>query len=443
MSYVILSFTHKNSDLPVREKLAFDNAAKQQAVLESVHANKFIDEAMVLSTCNRVEFLLFVRDSSKALEFLLEYLAEFSGLPLENLRTRADIYTDSSAVHHFFCVCSSLDSLVVGETQIAGQIKNAFKFAYDAGFCNQHLSRLVHYAFRCAGAVRNCTEISKNPVSVASVAILKLKEIMGDLNDVPVVIIGLGEMSRLCIKHLQESGAKIILFNRDFGKAQLFANELAKPIELGAWENLASALNTYAIALSATAAPSAIITKQLLKPCDFERFWFDLAVPRDIDIGDAKGISVVSVDDLQDIVAKNLTLREEQARKAYGIVGRFTQEFFVWLQSLSVEPIIKALREQARDAAIAEINKAIKKGYLPKEYENNIHKSVQNIFNKFLHAPTISLKGIAHDPQADVLVDALRFLFGIQTEHSVADPSSRLDQIDTYRCEYDSTLQTH
>ncbi len=443
MSYVILSFTHKNSDLPVREKLAFDNAQKQQAVLENVHSNKFIDEVMVLSTCNRVEFLLFVRDCPKALEFLFEYLAEFSGLELENLRTRADVYTDSSAVHHFFCVCSSLDSLVVGETQIAGQIKNAFKFAYDFGFCNQHLSRLVHYAFRCAAAVRNCTEISKNPVSVASVAILKLKEIMGDLSGVCVVIVGLGEMSRLCIKHLQENGAKIILFNRNFAKAQLFASELSKPIELGAWENLANALNTYPIIVSATAAPSAIITKNLIKPCSFERFWFDLAVPRDIDIGIVQGISVMSVDDLQDIVAKNLTLREEQARKAYGIVGSSTQQFYVWLQSLSVEPIIKALREQAQEAAVQEIEKALKKGYLPKEYENNIHKTIQNVLNKFLHTPTISLKGIAHDPQADVMVDALRFLFGIQTDHSVADPSSRLDQIDTYRCEYDSTLQTH
>ncbi|RAX57924.1 glutamyl-tRNA reductase [Helicobacter monodelphidis] len=431
MHYLIISFTHKNSNISVREQLAFDTPAKNESFLKMLTENKFIQEAIILSTCNRVEFILCAKDTEKATLYLFERLSILVNIATNELESLADVYINQAAIHHLFCVSSSLDSLVVGEAQITGQLKNSFKFSYDKGYCQQHLARALHFAFRCAAAVRNSTEISKNPVSVASVATLKAKEIVKDLNDEEVVVIGLGEMSRLTIKHLLSYGAKVILLNRDKTKVEEFVAEMnsQKITSLGLGD-IAKTINRHRILFSATGAPHAIITQDLVKPTDFERYWFDLAVPRDIELSYPQNIQLFSVDDLQDIVHKNLSLREEQAKMAYGIVGKFTQDFFLWLSSLHIEPIIKSLREQAKNAATQEIERAIKKGFLPKNYERNLYKTLDNAFNRFLHTPTIKLKENADKPQIDTIIESLKFLFDIHSEYLT---------LDQYRCEYNST----
>ncbi len=434
MHYMIVSYTYKNTNIDIREKLAFDTPQKNGDFLELLVKNKFIDEAVILSTCNRVEFILYVKDSDKALMYFFEHLSLLIGHSHSDLELKADIYHDDGAIHHLFCVCSSLDSLVIGETQIAGQMKSAFKFSYDRGYCKQNISRAIHFAFRCAAMVRNSTGISKNPVSIASVTASKVRELMLQLSQQKVVVIGLGEMSQISIKHLLNFGASIVLLNRSIEKAQQFLeslnnNSIQDRVEIVSFDKLSEIINHYSLLITATAAQEAIITSDMVISVDFKRFWFDLAVPRDIQLSEHKGIELVSVDDLEDIVSKNLSFREEQANKAYKIIGEYTQQFFSWLQSLHVEPIIKALREQAKQMSEAEIAKAIKKGYLPKEYERNIYKAVHNIFNRFLHTPTIHLKEIAQEPQVDVMIETLKFLFDIERNHFI---------LDQYRCEYDS-----
>lgn len=430
MHYLIVSYSHKNTDIATRERLAFDNGAKSEGFLRDLIANKFINEGILLSTCNRVEFILSVKDSQKAGEFLMEKLADYSRLAKEELEERADLYEDTGAIHHLFCVCSSLDSLVVGETQIAGQLKSAFKFAYDLGFCSQKLSRAMHFAFKCAASVRNCTEISKNPVSVASASVSKAKDILGDLGGNTAIVVGLGEMSQLTIKHLSALGCNTILVNRDRAKAEEFAREFDGMVSVESFSKLDELINHHRLLFSATGAPHTIITQDMVVDKPFKRYWFDLAVPRDIESMESETIEIFAVDDLQDIVKKNISLREEQAKKAYGIIGRFTQEFYKWLQSLSIDPIIKAMREQAKESSMREISKAVAKGYLPKEYEKNVEKIVHNAFNTFLHHPTIKLKTIAEEPQADTAVEVVKLLFGIQEEGLM---------LDRYKCEYSTT----
>ncbi|MBX7490755.1 glutamyl-tRNA reductase [Helicobacter turcicus] len=436
MDYYILSYSHKNTDIATREKLSLDiKNPKTAEFLKDLVSNKFITEAVILSTCNRIEFILNVQNSPKAEEFLLDKLSVFSGIALENLKEHADSYENVSAIHHLFSVASSLDSLVVGETQIAGQLKSAFKFSYEAGCCGLYLSRAIHFAFRCAASVRNSTSISQNSVSVASTAVAKAKEILGSLEGREALVIGAGEMSAICAKHLASANCAVILINRDFQNAEnicksvIEGNQNAK-IRVESFKDIGKYINTIPLLFSATGAPHTIITLDMVVKKDWNRYWFDLAMPRDIahDIMDVQGnVQIFAVDDLEDIVRKNLALREEQARIAYGIVGRCTQEFFNWLQTLNVEPLIKTIRALAKDSALKELQKGIIKGYLPKDYEKNIEKTLHNAFNTFLHRLTINLKSVSNTPKGDSVVESLRFLFGEESEDKM---------LESYKCEY-------
>ena len=442
MDYYILSYSHKNTDIAMREALSLDikNPVTKE-FLEDLVDNKFITEAVILSTCNRIEFILNTLNSEKAEEFLLDKLSNYSKIPLEKLQKCADSYDNLSAIHHLFSVASSLDSLVVGETQISGQLKSAFKFSYELGCCGLYLSRAIHYAFRCAASVRNSTSISQNSVSVASTAVAQAKEILGDLKNQFALVIGAGEMSEICAKHLINANCEVLIINREIQNAQkvcdtiLSANPNAK-IRAESFKDLSTYINEIPLIFSATGAPHTIITSDMVEAKDWNRYWFDLAVPRDIECAimeRSDKIQIYAVDDLEDIVRKNLALREEQAKIAYGIVGRATQEFFSWQQSLNVEPLIKTIRALAKDAALKELNKGILKGYLPKEYEKNIEKTLHNAFNTFLHDLTINLKAVANTPKADSIVESLRFLFKQETQERM---------LESYKCEYaqDKTL---
>ena len=432
MNYYILSYTHKNTNLHLREKLAFD--LKDQSTkdfLLSLVGNKFIDEAIILSTCNRIEFITYVSNGEKAEEYLLQKISDVSKINLEELKQRADFYTDISAIHHLFSVASSLDSLVIGETQISGQLKNAFKFSYDIGCCKLNLSRAIHYAFKCASSVRNSTNISKNSVSVAGAAVAQAKDVLGNLDGVDTLVIGAGEMSSLCVKHLINANANIVLINREIQNAQKIHDEIMQNnknvrIKVESFKEVGRLINSMPLVFSATGAPHSIITKDLICSCDFTRYWFDLAVPRDIDYIDDSSIKIYAVDDLQDIVQKNLALREEQASVAYGIVGRYTEEFFTWISTLGVDPLIKLIRQKAKDSSLREIKKGIQKGYLPKEYEKNIEKTLHNAFNVFLHDLTMNLKSVSNTQKGDMIIESLQFLFG----------DNDIKMTEQYKCEY-------
>lgn len=436
MEYYILSYSHKNTNIATREKLSLDTKnPKTEQFLKRLVENKFIAEAVILSTCNRIEFILNVQNVQKAEEFLLDTLSDFSKIALEDLKQCADSYENVGAIHHLFSVASSLDSLVVGETQITGQLKNAFKFSYEMGCCGLYLSRAIHCAFRCAANVRNSTSISQNSVSVASTAVAKAKEILGGLEGRVALVMGAGEMSAICAKHLVQANCEVVLMNRDLQNAQnvceeiLMANPTAK-IKAESFKNVSQSINAIPLLFTATGAPHTIITADMVEARDWNRYWFDLAMPRDIAsdiVKDHTNLEVFVVDDLEDIVRKNLALREEQARIAYGIVGHSTQEFFHWLQMLNVEPLIKAIRSLAKDSALKELQKGILKGYLPKDYEKNIEKTLHNAFNTFLHDLTINLKSVSNTPKADSVVESLRFLFGWECEDRM---------LESYKCEY-------
>jgi len=297
--------------------------------------------------------------------------------------------------------------MVVGETQIAGQLKDAFRFSYENGFCSKKISRAMSHAFKCAAKVRNATDISSKPVSIASVAISAIKDITS-LENKKALIIGVGEMSEIITKHLISDGIETYITNRTAQKAEILAKECnAKTYHFG---DLDKAVNEFDIIFSATSSQTPIITADMIEPKEFDRFWFDLAIPRDIETPKEKNIHLYVIDDLQKTIEKNKENRKQYIRQAQSIVGRSVVEFFEWLDTLNVEPIIKEIYQKAYKAAEIETSRAIKKGFIPKEYEKQAKKMAEQTIKRFLHDITKKMRESSHDSKSDTITGALEYI---------------------------------
>jgi glutamyl-tRNA reductase len=329
------------------------------------------------------------------MQYIFEILAKKSTIHIEELEGLADVFDDSSAIFHLFSVASSLDSMVIGETQIAGQLKDAFRFAYDNKYASKNIARAIKSAFKCAADVRNATDISSKPVSMASVAVSKLKSLVSDLKDKKALIIGIGEMSQISAKHLLNAGVKVSIMNRTLHKAQKLANEIGADVL--EFENLKDAINEYDILFSATSADEPIITDKIIKPCDFDRYWFDLALPRDIQFSKGNRINLFVIDDLKNIIDYNINARQDAAKSAHTIIGRSVVEFFESLNMLDIEPIIKTIYQDAYKAAKEEAQRVVTNGYIPKEYENEIQKACEQVLKRFLHKYTKNMRTNSHE----------------------------------------------
>ncbi|MDD2358595.1 MAG: glutamyl-tRNA reductase [Thiovulaceae bacterium] len=424
MHYLTISFTHKNSTIEIREKLSFSGDDQLKECLAKLNSSNSINESILISTCNRIEVFVSCTSVMGATEHIFNLLSERSNIKIEELEGRADIFDDQGAVHHLFSVASSLDSLVVGETQIAGQLKDAFRFSYDNGYCGQKLSRAMHYAFRCAAEIRNFTNISSKPVSIASVAVAKLRDILKNLEGKKALVIGVGEMSEITAKHLISNGVEVHIVNR----TREHAEELA--VSCGAkvkdFSDLAQLVNEYEILFTATSSKEAIITDSIIKSCDFKRYWFDMALPRDISFSHGENINLYVIDDLKSIVSENITIREDEAKRSYTIIGRQTMQFYEWLRTLAVEPLIKDIYEHAEIAARKETERVLSHGYIPKEYEKEILKMNQQVLKRFLHEITHKIRQISGESNADTMIESLKFLLN--------DDKSKLP--DKYKCEH-------
>ncbi|AQW85701.1 glutamyl-tRNA reductase [Campylobacter pinnipediorum subsp. caledonicus] len=417
MHYLSISFTHKNTDISVREKLAFNTPEKKLQILKLIKTDKDINEAMVISTCNRVEVLSFSNEPKTSSSHIIKCMAIASGVFEDELFERADVFEDSAALHHLFSVASSLDSLVVGETQIMGQIKNDFKFALENQFCGEHINKAIDYAKICAAKVRNDTQISNNPISVSSVAVAKAKEIFTTLQGKTALIIGAGEMCELAAKHLISNGAKVLILNRSSERVENLVGRLGEMADWDTILKLKEYVNKSDLIFSGTSAPNPIITDETIQPTTFHRYFFDIAVPRDIDIKNkSELIDIYSVDDLKEIVKQNLALREEQAQVAYSIVGNSTYEFLKAQKTSLSTPIIKAIRQQAKECAEKELQKAIKKGYLKNSDQEEAYKLINQVLNSFLHPMTINLKQIGETKNALDITKSMKYIFDIKED---------------------------
>jgi len=418
MYYQVVSFSHKNCDQGMREKLAFSNNDEKIEILNLLVAFEFVHEAFIISTCNRVELVLATRDNFSSFHAVLGLMAQKSDLNFYQLKTTAERYDDEEAVHHVFSVVSSLESLVVGESQITGQVKESFMLSHKNETAGRKLNRLLSYAVKCAAEVRNATNISQNPISIASVAVAQAHKILGDnIAGMTGVVLGAGEMGVLAAKHLLRAKCDVVMLGRDLEKVTLVAHTLGENVKADTVENLEKYINRYRLLFSATSAKEPVITKALIENDTVDRLWFDMAIPRDIEDMGMEKLQLFRIDDLRSISESNHAMREEQAVRAAEIVEHYTEDFYAWLRALSIEPVIKQMRIHVSEAIDAEMARAIKKGFVPKEAEDNMRKMAKQMFKRFLHDPTQNLRKSSTQKKNANCIESVKRMFNIDTEN--------------------------
>lgn len=418
MYYQVLAFNHHHCEQAFREKLAFGSDEEKRSFLNELVSFDFIHEAYIVSTCNRVEIVTATRDNFSSYHTILGLLSQKSRVDFYQLKESVRRYDDEEAILHIFTVVSSLDSLVIGESQITGQVKEAFRFSYDNGTAGRKLNRVISYAVKCAAEVRNVTNISKNPISIASVAVAQAHKIYGNnISGMTGVVVGAGEMGVIAAKHLLRLGCDVVLLGRDLSKTERIAEELGENARADTIEKLPKYINRYRLLFSATGATDTIIHTYMIENPNMDRVWFDMAIPRDIDDIDMERLRLFRIDDLRAISNDNYALKQEQALKAMEIVKQFKDDFYQWLRALSIEPVIKGMRLQAKTAIEKELERAVSKKFVPSQYRDNMHKMALQMFNRFLHDVTQNLRQSSADKNGSNRVDAIKEIFDINTDN--------------------------
>jgi glutamyl-tRNA reductase len=420
MNILVVGLSHKTAPVEIREKIAFSPTAMEKPLREMVNLPG-ITEGVIVSTCNRVELYATSRNPDGGMAQLKSFLAEYHGLDPEVIESHLYDYQGEEAIRHVFRVASSLDSMVIGEPQILGQIKTAYGYATEFKTAGLILNRFLHKAFSVAKRVRTETKIASNAVSVSFAAVELARKIFGTLDDKTVLLIGAGEMCELAARHFINNGvSKVMVTNRTFARAEKLAEEFqGQPI---LFDNFADHLLQVDIILSSTGAPNFILGHKKMEEVIRLRknkpmFLIDIAVPRDIEpkVNDIDNVYLYDVDDLQGVVQANLKERQKEAKKAEGIVDQEIGQFHRWLGTLDVVPTIVSLRGRMEEIRRGELEKTFSNlKDLDKRERKAIEALTGAIINKVLHQPMTVLKQSQNDPSGDNYVDAVRVLFGLE-----------------------------
>ena len=418
----VVGISWRTAPVAVREKLAFRDEELVPA-LQAMTGSLPVAEALLVSTCNRVEVYGVARPGAEPTEQVRGFLAQQRGLPPGSVADVLYAHRGGAAIRHVFSVASALDSLVLGEAQILGQLKAAYGVAGGAGTSGPVLGRCLERAFGVAKRVRTETAIARGAANVSTVAVDLAKRVFGDLNGKSVLVVGAGKMSTLAARHLYASGAqRIIVTNRSPEKAEALAAEIdgvAKP-----WADLEGLLVEADVVISSTGAREPILTKALFKRVTKARRWrqlvvIDIAVPRDAEpaIGELDGVYVFDIDDLEKVVAANLAERAKAAEHAGRIVEHEAGQFEHWLRSQGVVPTIRALRERFAQVAEAELQKTLdqlaRKEHSQAQQREAVQRLVQLVVNKLLHQPTAALREASPD-EAGLRAEVLCQLFDLE-----------------------------
>ena len=422
MKVFVVGLNHKIADVDVREKLAFQGDKLAEGLMR-FRELPGIQEAMILSTCNRVELYANIQDTQQASDSVKAFLSAFHNINRSSLDRSLYIYDDSEAAKHVFRVAASLDSMVIGEPQILGQLKDAFELALSKKTTGILLNKLMKKAISVAKRVRTETKIAENAVSISFAAVELAKKIFTDLSRRVFMLLGAGEMAELAAKHLIGNGVReVLVSNRTFDRACDLAKEFkGRPVK---FEDFILEMIRTDIMICSTGAPHYILTKNQMQKVMKERkqrqvFIIDISVPRNIDpeINDLENVYLYNVDDLQGVVNSNMFERQKEAEKAEKIIAEELETFLRWQASLDSVPTIIALREKAEEIRKEELDKLFSKIQDMGEKEKEaIEYMATAIMNKLIHPPTAALKGDTENKE--MLVAAIRRLYGINGEKS-------------------------
>ena len=409
MAFIALGINHKTASVDVRERVAFTPEQLVEALQQLCRITPS-REAAILSTCNRSE--LYLEQDHPSTDEVLAWLAGYHNLSLEELRACAYVHQDDAAVRHMMRVASGLDSMVLGEPQILGQMKSAYAVAREAGTVGPLLGRLFQATFSTAKTVRTDTAIGENPVSVAFAAVSLARQIFSDLHRSQALLIGAGETITLVARHLHEQGVKrIVVANRTLERASLLAEEFGAHAVLLA--DMSQELVNSDIVISSTASQLPILGKGAVERALKQRrhkpiFMVDIAVPRDIEpeVGELDDVYLYTVDDLHEVVAENLKSRQGAAQAAEELVGAGVEDFMQRLRELAAVDVLRAYRQQAerlRDDEVAKAQRMLQNGVAA---EDVLAQLARGLTNKLLHAPSVQLKKLSADGRFDALAVA-------------------------------------
>ncbi len=434
MNIIVIGLSHKTASVDIREKVAFSPNSIEKPLRELLSLEGIV-EGIIVSTCNRVEIYATTHDIAGGIARIRRFLADYHHLSYDLLEPHLYSFHGEDAIRHVFRVASSLDSMVVGEPQILGQIKTSYGYAAEYKTSGIILNRFLHKAFSVAKRVRTETRIASSAVSVSFAAVELAKKIFGNLNDKTVMLIGAGEMCELAARHFLNNGAKnVLVTNRTFEKAERLAEEFNG--EAIPFEDLFLKLHLADIVLTSTGAPHAIITPDSLEEVIKRRrmkpvFMIDIAVPRDIDpaVNELDAIYLYDMDDLQQVVSSNLEGRKQEADKAEAIIAEEIGQFFKWVATLEVRPTIVALRNRFDEFRRAEVERTISNWKdAPPDTEKRLEALTSAFMNKLLHHPSIVLKKAGQGNRTDLYLDALRVLFELELDNGVEEESLELDE---------------
>ena len=414
---VLVGVNHKATPVEIREKLAF-NQVKLEASLEHLVSCPEITENIILSTCNRVEIYARVDNTDQGIQLLKDFICDYHGLSRGSLDQYFYSYQDDRAIEHLFRVSASLDSMILGEAQILGQVKDAYSTARALSSTGLVLNQLFEKAFNVAKKVREETGISERGVSISSAAVELAKKIFEDLENHSVMLVGTGEMAELAAKHLISYGVKTVyVASRTYERAASLAETLnGCALDFDAFKE---ELYRADIVITSTSAPKFIIHKEMIEQAIHKRknkpiFLIDIAVPRDIapEVNDLENVYLYDIDDLQNVVNANMEERQKEAENAMEIIKEEVTKFNNWFSTLDAVPTIVEMRNRAEEMRKVEVDKTLKNlAHISEEDQKAIHQLTQSLVNKILHKPTINLKKKTQSQDGHVYLKAIRHLF--------------------------------
>ncbi|MDZ7662058.1 glutamyl-tRNA reductase [Thiohalophilus sp.] len=422
MALLAFGINHKTAPVDIREKVSFAPEKLEEA-LRDLQSRGAVNECAIVSTCNRTELYCGFDENQSNVENILHWFREYHHLDADEVEPYLYTHLDNLAVQHLLRVASGLDSLVLGEPQILGQIKDAYNTASHAGAIGRQLNRLFQHTFSVAKQVRTDTAIGASPVSVAFAAVNLGKRIFSDLGKHTAMLVGAGDTIELVARHLQEQGIKkIIVANRTVERAHSLAEGFGG--EAITLSDMPARLVEADIIISSTASQLPILGKGAVERAVKKRkhrpmFMVDIAVPRDIEpeVGELADIYLYTVDDLHDVIEEGRQSRQEAARQAEEIIDNQVEHFMGWLRSLEAVDTIRSFREQAdhiRDEALQNAERQLAAGKNPQEVMQELARTLTN---KLIHNPSVRMNQAAFEGRKDLL-DTARHLLGIKDDEA-------------------------
>lgn len=421
MHILVAGFNHKTAPVELREKLAFSSDRLQMA-LKVLRDMKSILECVIVSTCNRMELYVVCDQLHTGEYYSKSFLENWFRIPKEEFVHHLYVKQNLEAVNHLFTVVCGLDSLVLGETQILGQVKSAFLTAQSEGTTGTIFNTLFKQAVTLGKRVHSETEIGQNAVSVSYAAVELGKKMFDTFTDKTILLIGAGKMSELTAKHFYSTGAtRVLVVNRTFAKAEEVAAKFRGEARL--WEELGQVLQEADIVVSSTGATEPVLTREMVEPVLKTRrsplFLIDIAVPRDIDpaVHELDQVFLYDIDDLHGIVDANMSLREQEAKRVQAWIEEETAEFDEWLRTLGVVPLIAALREKAlavQEETMARIERKLPD--LTEQEKRVLRKATKSIVNQLLRDPIVRVKELAASNHKEAALEMFTYLFALEEQ---------------------------